>query len=171
MAYAEQLKDRQLKDYINEKSDADKTLIPTDIKSANGVFQGDINKFLIDFYLQEEKNIDYTISEKNKLAGIAEGAEVNVQPDWNQSDNSADDYIKNKPIIPVITGKADKVSGATSGNLAGLDANGNLTDSNVATNQVVVSTSVRTIVTLTQAQYDALATKDVNTEYNIIESV
>ena len=28
-----------------------------------------------------------------------------------------------------ITGKADKVSGAVSGNFAGLDANGNLTDS------------------------------------------
>lgn len=32
----------------------------------------------------------------------------------------------------------------------------------------VGSTSVRTIVTLNQAQYDALATKDANTEYNII---
>ena len=31
-----------------------------------------------------------------------------------------------------ITGKADKVSGATSGNLAGLDSNGNLTDSGKA---------------------------------------
>lgn len=40
---------------------------------------------------------DYTTSEKNKLAGIAAGAEVNVQPDWNQSNSSADDYIKNKP--------------------------------------------------------------------------
>lgn len=70
--------------------------------------------------------------------------------------------------IPINT-TADKVTNATSGNLAGLDGNGNLTDSNVAANQVVVSTTVRTIVTLTQAQYDALATKDANTEYNIIE--
>ena len=31
-----------------------------------------------------------------------------------------------------ISGKADKVSGATSGNLAGLDSNGNLTDSGYA---------------------------------------
>lgn len=29
----------------------------------------------------------------------------------------------------LFAGKADKVSGATNGNLAGLDANGNLTDS------------------------------------------
>lgn len=40
---------------------------------------------------------DYTTSEKNKLSGIESGAEVNVQADWNQSDNTADDYIKNKP--------------------------------------------------------------------------
>lgn len=33
------------------------------------------------------------------------------------------------PAIPDVTGKADKVSGATNGHLAGLDSNGNLTDS------------------------------------------
>ena len=71
---------------------------------------------------------DYTTTEKNKLAGIAAGAEVNVQSDWSQSDSSADDYIKNKPAIPSktseltndsgfltqhqdISGKVDKVSG------------------------------------------------------------
>lgn len=46
---------------------------------------------------------DYTSAEKTKLGGIANGAEVNVQSDWNQSDTAADDYIKNKPIIPVPT--------------------------------------------------------------------
>ena len=39
----------------------------------------------------------YTNEEKDKLAGVAEGAEVNVQSDWNQTDAGADDYIKNKP--------------------------------------------------------------------------
>lgn len=43
---------------------------------------------------------DYTTAEKNKLSGIATGAEVNVQTDWNQSDSTADDYLKNKPTIP-----------------------------------------------------------------------
>lgn len=43
---------------------------------------------------------DYTTAEKNKLSGIATGAEVNVQADWNQTNTSADDYIKNKPEIP-----------------------------------------------------------------------
>ena len=40
---------------------------------------------------------DYTTEEKEKLAGIATGAEVNVQSDWSQTNNGADDYIKNKP--------------------------------------------------------------------------
>lgn len=40
---------------------------------------------------------DYTTAEKTKLAGIAEGAEVNVQVDWKASDTASDTYIKNKP--------------------------------------------------------------------------
>jgi hypothetical protein len=46
---------------------------------------------------------DYTTDEKNKLSGIAAGAEVNVQSDWNQTDDTQDDYIKNKPAIPTKT--------------------------------------------------------------------
>lgn len=45
---------------------------------------------------------DFTSTLKTKLDGIASGAEVNVQSDWNQSDSSADDYIKNKPTIPTV---------------------------------------------------------------------
>ena len=40
---------------------------------------------------------DYTTSEKNKLNGIASGAEVNVQSDWSITDTTSDAYIKNKP--------------------------------------------------------------------------
>lgn len=43
---------------------------------------------------------DYTTTEKNKLSGIAAGAEVNVQPDWDETDSTSDAYIKNKPVIP-----------------------------------------------------------------------
>lgn len=42
---------------------------------------------------------DFTDALKTKLDNIETGAEVNVQSDWNQSDNSADDYIKNKPTL------------------------------------------------------------------------
>ncbi len=40
---------------------------------------------------------DYTSAEKNKLAGISPGAEVNVQADWNETDTASDAYINNKP--------------------------------------------------------------------------
>lgn len=44
-------------------------------------------------------NKAFTATEKTKLSGIAAGAEVNVQSDWNQSTTGADDYIKNKPTL------------------------------------------------------------------------
>ena len=39
-------------------------------------------------------------SDKTKLNGIANGAEVNVQSNWNESDANSDSYIQNKPDIP-----------------------------------------------------------------------
>jgi lysophospholipase L1-like esterase len=42
---------------------------------------------------------DYTTEEKNKLAGIEAGAQVNVQADWRQTNTDMADYIKNKPSI------------------------------------------------------------------------
>ena len=42
---------------------------------------------------------DYTTTEKTKLTGVAAGAEVNVQANWNQADNTQDDYIIGKPTI------------------------------------------------------------------------
>lgn len=44
-----------------------------------------------------------TSEQASKLAGIQAGAEVNVQANWNQTNSSADDYIKNKPAIPNMT--------------------------------------------------------------------
>lgn len=41
---------------------------------------------------------DYTNAEKTKLAGIATGAQKNVQPDWNAS--TGDGAILNKPTVP-----------------------------------------------------------------------
>lgn len=46
-------------------------------------------------YVHTDNN--YTTTDKNKLAGIASGAEVNVQSDWAVTSNSSDAFIKNKP--------------------------------------------------------------------------
>ena len=46
-------------------------------------------------YVHTDEN--FTSAEKTKLAGIAAGAEVNVQSDWTEADSSSDAYIANKP--------------------------------------------------------------------------
>lgn len=79
---------------------------------------------------------DYTNAEKNKLAGIAAGAEVNVQADWNVSDTANDAFIKNKPTIPT------KISQLT-------NDNGSIT-----------SETIRKIVTLSALPSDAASHPD-----------
>lgn len=49
---------------------------------------------------KELSSNDFTDEELAKLNGIEDGAQVNVQSDWDQTNTSADDYIKNKPTIP-----------------------------------------------------------------------
>ena len=71
------------------------------------------NKLSADLVKDGTTNKVFTATEKTKLSGIETGAEVNVQSDWNQSNSTADDYIKNKPVIPenndfTLSGVAEK---------------------------------------------------------------
>jgi hypothetical protein len=60
-------------------------------------------------------------TDKTKLDGIASGAEVNVQSDWNAT--SGDAFILNKPTL----GTASSLNtGTSSGNIPVLDTNGKL---------------------------------------------
>jgi hypothetical protein len=75
--------------------------IPTDGSnnsvSSNGTFDALANK--VDKVVGKELSTnDYTTLEQTKLAGIAAGAEVNVNADWNAT--SGDAQILNKPTIP-----------------------------------------------------------------------
>lgn len=54
---------------------------------------------------------DFTTALLNKLNGIAAGAEVNVQSDWSESDNTSDAFIKNKPTIPGASSTTPKMDG------------------------------------------------------------
>lgn len=65
------------------------------------------NPLSADLIADGTTNKVYTATEQSKLSGIEAGAEVNVQSDWNQSDNTADDYIKNKPTIPAAQIQSD----------------------------------------------------------------
>lgn len=69
------------------------------------------NKPDLDIYVEkvEGKGLstnDFTDADSEKLAGIAAGAEVNVQADWDESDSTADDYIKGKSTVTNAIGTA-----------------------------------------------------------------
>lgn len=48
---------------------------------------------------------DYTTAEKTKLAGIQAGAEVNVQANWSETNNTLDSFIQNKPTLGTVASK------------------------------------------------------------------
>lgn len=57
-------------------------------------------------------NLYMTSAEKSKLTGIASGAEVNVNADWNSG--SGDSEILNKPTIPTLLDEDDMSSDSSS---------------------------------------------------------
>lgn len=63
-------------------------------------------------------------TDKAKLDGIEAGAEVNVQADWNQTDTTKDDYIKNKPTIPTVPVNDVQINGTSilNNNVANISA-------------------------------------------------
>lgn len=69
---------------------------------------------------------DFTDALKTKLDGIASNAQVNVLEGVQV--NGEDLSITSKKVNIDISGKADKVSNAVAGDIAKLDANGNLVD-------------------------------------------
>lgn len=61
---------------------------------------------------------DFTNDDHTKLNGIAAGAEVNVQADWNEASSGSDAFIANKPTIPAavtnyVTDDADDTMAGT----------------------------------------------------------
>ena len=65
-------------------------------------------------YVHTDNN--YTTLEKTKLSGIMDGAEVNVQADWNTTNVNDDSFIKNKPIIADSFLELDDTPTSYSGN-------------------------------------------------------
>ena len=101
----------------------------------------------------------------NKLKGIEEGAEVNVQADWAQTDNTKDDFIKNKPDLTesALSGKFEDLKTKPEleysvGKITLKDSSGWKTECSIP---------ALSVVTLTLSQYQALDPKDPNTVYAI----
>ena len=63
----------------------------------------------------------FTAADETKLDGIAAGAEVNVQSDWNAT--SGDAQILNKPTIPAVPARAGAFTVADETKLDGIEAN------------------------------------------------
>lgn len=121
-------------------------------------------------YVHTDNN--FTDADKSKLDGIESGAEVNVQANWNETNSSSDAFIQNKPDLSQyatttdLSGKADKVDNATAGNLAGLDATGNLTDSGIAASDVATQSDL-------SGKQDTLVAGDnitINSTTNVISA-
>ena len=85
-------------------------------------------------YVHTDNN--FTTALKDKLNGIATGAEVNVQSDWDITDNSSDAFIKNKPAIPTKTSDLTNDSGFITSAAVPTKTSDLTNDSGFITNQV-----------------------------------
>jgi len=93
-----------------------------------------------------------TAAERSKLSGIDEGAQVNVQADWDQTTTTADDYIKNKPSFNTAVNFSGSLSGDVTGTQGAtvVSAVGGVTAQNVAAGATLANaaTSSNTMSTL-----------------------
>ena len=115
---------------------------------------------------------DYTTNEKNKLAGIASGAEVNVQSDWNQTDINSDDYIKNKPVA-ATTSKDGFMSAADKTKLDGIAEGANAYTLPAATAQTLGGVKIGSNISLADGGVISINKTNVTTAlgYTPLESV
>jgi len=81
----------------------------------------------LDFTVTSQTDNNFTTTLKNKLDGIAAGAEVNVQADWNQNNSAHDAYIDNKPTILDTNGTPSADQLAVWNTSTRLEGDGNLT--------------------------------------------
>lgn len=156
---------------------SDLDITPTE-NSTNGVTSGGV----YDYITEIEEATSAALNDLNeRIDNIHQ-----IQADWNQTDDTADDYIKNKPTIPttsttLVEDDPNPVSGGavydviveneqiTSAALNDLNERiDNIPE--LPENIVTGASTAYTIWCGTQAEYDALQTYDNNTVYLIKEN-
>ena len=139
-------------------------------------------------YVHTDNN--YTAAEKEKLSGIEDGAEANVQSDWNETDSNSDAFIQNKPENLVqdanyvhtdnnyTTAEKDKLAGIEGGaevnvqsDWAESDGNSDAYIRNKPENLVQDADYVHTDNNYTTAEKEKLAGIEDGAEVNVIETV
>ena len=106
-------------------------------------------------YVHTDNN--YTTAEKEKLAGIEDGAEVNVIETVKVDDIPL--TVTDKTVNIDLSGKANKAVPSAKGNLAGLDDNGNLIDSGIPGTLDPVPTENSGNLVTSGAVFDAMGGK------------
>ena len=78
-----------------------------------------------------------TAAERSKLQNLTEGAEINVQSDWNEANNAEDSFIWNKPALAAVatTGDYDDLTDlpVTDGSETKVNAGANISVSGTGT--------------------------------------
>lgn len=106
-------------------------------------------------YVHTDNN--YTTAEKEKLAGIEDGAEVNVIETVKVDDIPL--TVTDKTVNIDLSGKANKAVPSAKGNLAGLDETGNLIDSGIPGTLDPVPTENSGNLVTSGAVFDAMGGK------------
>ena len=90
---------------------------------------------------------NFSLARKNKLDGIATGAEVNVQSDFNVTDTNSDAFILNKPTIQDGQFSQNNFTDALKTKLDGIEdsADANYDLSEIATNELLSKDSATTV--------------------------
>lgn len=63
------------------------------------------------YYVNDPDYLQFSLAEKNKLAGIQAGAQVNVTPNWSIVNPLQPGYIENKPIIENVLRRGSVILG------------------------------------------------------------
>lgn len=120
--------------------------IKLQLANSNKLLYIPVNSLYHDYTFTDSTEIDFTESNNDVTASIKTGSiakgklDSSVQASLDLADSALQSHQD-------ISGKADKVTSATSGNFAGLDANGNLTDSGKKASDFQAAGSYKTVQT------------------------
>ena len=120
-----------------------------------------------DIYTLGTTGIDSAIS--SAIADVVDGAPATFDTLKEISDWITADTTGAAAILADVANKADRVNNATSGNFAGLDANGNLTDSGSKASDFVAAESGKRL--MTDAEGTKLSGIATGAQVNVLESI